>query len=442
MSKKWVFVAVTAVFLAHPAAAATRYDGDGVLSARLELERWYINRARFNPENESDRLALTNASNRAYDTCEGWAGETEWPFFGTTVSEWALWQTNMQPLAPNAVLNDCAENHCRDLAETAAWSHYSPSSNYYPLGSGPLQRQEYDGYTNEIIGYLENLAWGMYRSPSLPHPPYGRLPEAVHAGAYIDSSSGERGHRKGILNEYAREIGLGWARTNRYEYMASPAPAGWYYTTSDYDCQDFARRGSAHFFTGTVFYDANSNGFYEEGEGVGGIEVRLWDGAQEANWFDASQPSGNFAVPIEDLVDGNTITVQLINTNSTAKRLTIPIRYNAMGEFELAASESLNYATFTQPGAVRNVGFRNTDPLFWAGSTTVGDTNATVSFSGMIGAVYDIQSSETLAPPDWTNFAVVTAAQEIVQVIDAGQGGRTPPGSVPHRFYRIRLRRN
>lgn len=38
-------------------SAASLYTNDGNVSARLELERWYINRARFAPEMEADRLA-------------------------------------------------------------------------------------------------------------------------------------------------------------------------------------------------------------------------------------------------------------------------------------------------------------------------------------------------------------------------------------------------
>ena len=42
--------------------SATEYQEDGILSARLELERWYINRARFDPELEADRLEMTPGS--------------------------------------------------------------------------------------------------------------------------------------------------------------------------------------------------------------------------------------------------------------------------------------------------------------------------------------------------------------------------------------------
>ena len=419
--------------------AATRYDGDGVLVPRLELERWYINHARFTPENESDRLSLTNAANRDYDTCEGWDGETGGTSFGSNAAEWAQWIVERQPLAPNAVLNNCASNHSRDILETGLFQHDSPSSNYYPIGSWPKDRQAYDGYTNVVSGWYENIASGGQAGTS-SYPPYGRPPDDVHRGLYVDDDDENRGHRKSMINSDAREIGLGWFRTHTYEYFGDP----WYtnfYVTRDCDTQDFAKRGNDHFFTGTVFYDANSNGFYEEGEGVGGIEVRLWNGAQEAAWFDASQPSGNFAIPIEDLTDGNTITVQLINTNPASKRLTIPIGYNAMGEFELAASESINYGTFRQPDVLRNVGFRDTAPLFSSTSVTLGVANATVSFSSLERAVYDVQSTESLSPAAWTNFAAVTAAQDVSQVIDTGQGGRTAPADVPHRFYRIILRR-
>jgi len=421
------------------AGAATRYDGDGVLTPRLELERWLINHARFTPENESDRLGLVNSANRDYDTCEGWGGDSGSFRFGTTPAQWAAWTVEMQPLAPNAILNNCASNHSRDMAETGTFTHYSPSGNYYTLDDGPKDRQDQDGYTNTVSGWFENIANGA-RASTLGYPPWGRQPDNVHTSLYVDISESNRGHRKGIINVDAREIGLGSYRHQVYQYYGDPW-FDWFYVTWDYDTQDFAKRNDDHFYTGTMFYDANSNGYYEEGEGVGGIEVRLWDGSQEAAWFDASQPSGSFAIPIEDLTDGNTITVQFVNTNSTTKRLTIPIGYFAMGEIELAASEAINYGTFVQPDTELNVGFRGTDPIFSSSGMTLAASSGTITFASMERAVYDIYSSESLDPPVWTNFATVTAAQEVTQVIDTGQGGRTPPANTPRRFYRIRLRR-
>ena len=75
-----VVMSVSAVF------AATRYDGDGTLTNRLEYQRWYINRARFAPEMEADRLSLVNTSpggSPDYDVCEDTTDAND---FGTTTN--------------------------------------------------------------------------------------------------------------------------------------------------------------------------------------------------------------------------------------------------------------------------------------------------------------------------------------------------------------------
>lgn len=72
-----------------PVLAATNYTGDGVLPARMEQQRWLINRARFAPEREADRLGLTNnlpAGHPEYDVAEDNLGDND---FGATTNEWA-----------------------------------------------------------------------------------------------------------------------------------------------------------------------------------------------------------------------------------------------------------------------------------------------------------------------------------------------------------------
>jgi len=194
-----------------PAWAATCYTGDGVLTNRLELQRWMINRARFAPEREADRLGLTNSFTNGhpdYDVCE----DVNTNAFGGTTNQWAPWTLPRQPLAPNARLITAANNHCKDMAESG-YGHYSPSSNYYPIGSDPGERAEHEGYTNQISGYYENIGYGWaYSSGGYPADAYP--PADFHDNLYIDAPITNRGHRQAILNDTGREIGLGFFRTN------------------------------------------------------------------------------------------------------------------------------------------------------------------------------------------------------------------------------------
>jgi uncharacterized protein YkwD len=413
------------------AQGATRYDGDGALPARLEAERWLINRARYAPEREADAVGLTNSSPNGHpdhDVCEDTTGAND---FGATTNAWAPWGVSRPPMAPNAELSTAANKHCKDMAETGIFQHESPSSNYYPFGSSPTQRASLEGYTNQIVGYYENIVDG-WTGSSAGYPAVGYAPLDVHVDLFVDTTADTRGHRQGILNATAREVGLGTFRTNYFS-------AGFYYT-EDYDTQDFGRTSSNHFFTDTMFSDANTNGMYDEGEGVSNVEVHLWNGTNEAAWYDVSQPSGNFAVPINDLPDGRTIAVQVVNRSGSARWLTMPTGYTTLGELYLTNNGAAVYGLFTQPSSYTNVGFRNTAAVF-AESLTGAGTNMSIAFSALRRAAYDVQSRDS-PWTNWTTFVTVTGTGMTASAIDSGQGDRARPSAVATRFYRVLLKKD
>ena len=387
------------------ARAAALYSGDGTPGAREEFQRWAINRSRYAPEREADRLGLTNTTaggHPDYDVAEDGSGTND---FGATTNAWAPWILSKPPLAPNARLNTAAIKHARDMAETGLFQHPSPSSNYYPLGSIPLQRHLAEGYTNTITGYYENIAYGN-QGFSGGYPAVGRDVTNVYTELFIDTSAVSRGHRQAILNSTAREIGLGTFRTNSF---AAP-----FYYTYDYDVEDFGRSASNHFFTDTIYRDGNTNGVMDQNEGVGNVEVHLWNGTNEAAWYDVSQPGGSFAVPINDLPDGNTIWVEVRN-GGTATNITLPLGYTLAGDVSLAASQSCWFGTFRQPLGSTNVGFRNCEP--WTENTAMagaGDAQQ-LSFSGLRRARYVI---ETAASPTglWSTVSTITATASVMSV--------------------------
>jgi hypothetical protein len=214
-----------------------------------------------------------------------------------------------------------------------------------------------------------------------------------------------------------------------------------YYWVYDYDTQDFGNESGQHFFTGTVFWDRNYNGHYDEGEGVGGIEVRLWVGATEAPWYDVSQASGSFAVPIREIPDGSFVRVRLVNRTGAARKLTVPAGFGTLGEFFCAKDEVRTYGWFRQPGGAVNVGFRETTPFLWARMAR--STTNRVSFLALKRCEYVIQSSDDAAHARWQTLATLTATWYGTRHIDDwGQGGRPPPSQAPQRAYRVLLRRD
>ncbi len=409
--------------LATPLArAATRYDGDGVHSARLEAQRWFINRARYAPEREADRLSLTNSTpggHPNYDACEDTDGAND---FGTTTNQWAVWIASKPPLAPNARMSIAAQKHSQDMAETGQLVHSSPSSNYYPLGSSPINRHQAEHYTNSISGYYENIFHAYWKNPG-SYVPYAITSPEIHDWYYKDTPIADRGHRQAILNATAREIGLGHQQTKKYE-----AP---YYVTRDYDTQDFGRESTNHFFTDTIFYDANTNAVYDEGEGAGGIQVRLWkSNGEEAAWYDVSEACGSFAVPLNGLPGGDEIFIELRNTNATARNLSIPLGYSTHGRVYLTNNESRIYGSFIKATNAVNVGFRQSRPLYRAADISAASNGVQLSIQTLAGVVYRVESSPQLAPaPVWSPLVTVTAATSQITVTDTN--------AAAGRIYRI-----
>lgn len=418
----WAWALLVLCVPLSPAPAATLYTNDGVVSARLEAQRWLINRARYAPEAEADAWGMTNAlpnGHPDYDVCEDSSGTND---FGTTTNLWIPWTRSLPPLAPNDRMNRAASNHARDMAETGLFQHPSPSANYYGLSNSPAQRQSAEGYTNQVSGFYENIAMG-WRWQTGGYPTNARTVSNVMYGLFVDTSAASRGHRKAILNNNAREMGLGTIRTN-----FSLGTTNYVY---DYDVQDFGRTSSNHFFTDTIFHDVNTNRIYDEGEGVGGVEIHLWNGANEAGRFDASGSSGSFAVPINDLADGAEIEVELRNTNAAPVTLTLPLGHLSVGDRILATGESYSFGSYVQPPGTTNVGFRNCAMWTVHSGLEVSGTSLLLHISGLRRALYRIQYTDPATGDAWNTLSDVTATGNVTSVL--------VPDTALNRMYRAVL---
>ena len=130
------------------------------MPAHEEQVRWFLNRARYSPEAEADRLGMSNNSpggHPNFDVAEDVDGAND---FGTTAAEWQVWKNAKPPVAPHRLLTQAATNHSHDMANTRLVQHPSPSATFYPLNSNPKNRHAQDGYSNQVFGYYENIAIG------------------------------------------------------------------------------------------------------------------------------------------------------------------------------------------------------------------------------------------------------------------------------------------
>lgn len=247
--------------LSPPPEGNTPYSiGSPTDEEQLYLE--YINRARANPPHEGWILVTTTDP----DVLAAYA------YFSVDTN---LMQsqfnaiTSSPPVAMNGQLMAVARGHSQDMFVNQYQGHTGTD------GSSPGDRitaQGYNWYTcgENIYSYSESVFYG-------------------HAGFEVDWGPGTGGmqvppgHRLSIHNSTFREVGIGVVDGTN----GSVGP--------QLVTQDFATSQSATpLITGVVYYDLNGNGFYDVGEGIGGVTVQV----PGSTYFAITANSGGYAVPV------------------------------------------------------------------------------------------------------------------------------------------------
>jgi uncharacterized protein YkwD len=231
-------------------------------------EQYYlelINRARANPPAEGDRLATTTDPNilSAYTA------------FGVNL---VLMQTQFTtilpspPLSMNATMLSAARAHSQNMLQNNYQGHNGPDGSL----STRLQN-----YTSGANGW--SLGENVYA--------YSKSVDYGHAGFEVDwggsvATGGIQsppGHRENIHSATFREVGIGVV-------LGSNGGSGPQLVT-----QDFGTVGVLlPFVTGVVYRDLNNNGFYDPGEGVGGVTVTV----SNSNSYAVTASSGGYSVPV------------------------------------------------------------------------------------------------------------------------------------------------
>lgn len=234
--------------------------GEPTDEEQLYLE--YINRARANPPAEGARLAITTDPDVL----------AQYSVWGVDLG---LMQTQFDAIAPappvamNAQLMTAARLHSQDMFTNMYQGHVGTD------GSDPGQRitaQGYNWYT-----YGENV---FANAASVFHG---------HAGFEVDWGPGTGGmqtppgHRINIHNRGFREVGVGVVD-------GSNGAVGPQLVTEDFA----TAQASTPLITGVVYYDLNGNGFYDVGEGIGGVTVQV----PGSTYYAVTAVSGGYAVPV------------------------------------------------------------------------------------------------------------------------------------------------
>ena len=231
-------------------------------------EQYYlelINRARANPTAEGIRLATTTDSSvrNAYTS------------FGVNLvlmqAQFAL-LLPAPPLSMNATLTTAARAHSQNMLQHNYQGHNGPDG---PLGT------RLQGYTSGANGW--SIGENVYA--------YSKSVWYGHAGFQVDwggsaATGGMQsppGHRLNIHSTGFREVGIGVV-------LGSNGNVGPQLVTQDFG----SRGGLLPFVTGVVYRDFNSNGFYDPGEGVGGVTVNV----SNADSYAVTASSGGYSVPV------------------------------------------------------------------------------------------------------------------------------------------------
>lgn len=252
------------------------YLGTGDPSADEVQILEFINRARADAAAEAARLSATTDTDVlamvAYFHVD----------FDIMTSQFATLTQKTQPLSMNAKLLASARLHSLDMLDNVFQGHFSSANPPPPNqpGDSPGDRIAHQGYS--FSSFTENIF------------SFAKSPWFAHAGFNIDWGYGTGGmqdppgHRIALHNPDFREIGIGaiWGSNSQGTNSVGPL-----IVTQDLGTGP----GGGHpFITGVTYDDANTNNFYDSGEGIGGVRVDV-DGS---NFYAISSTHGTYSVPV------------------------------------------------------------------------------------------------------------------------------------------------
>jgi hypothetical protein len=312
------------------------------------------------------------------------------------------------PLAPANSLTLSARHHTEDMAKKNKFQNETvPGSAYYDstTQAQPFQRMQAEGY-GSFSTWAENIS--------------GAPPTAEETFVAWWKSTG---HRQNMGNAAFLETGIG-------HYFLESADHGHYWT------MDLIAGGSS-FFTDTMFFDANGNGKYTQGEGVSGVRIFLRTNGAEHTIYDVSTAPGSFAVPLDGISFAQPVEVWLTNQNPTVVTLSIPRDYRTLERMTLAPGQSNPLGTFSRPAFGVSFGFRDVIEApapVPAPALTLTKTGVSVQIAwpSQTGLQYLAQWSADLA--DWTDFSGG------YKYGTSGVMSQADTATTPRKYYRVVVR--
>ena len=260
----------------------------------------YINRLRLDPAGEFDRLILNE------DTGQGVTPDITraLEFFGTSATAFRQQMEQLSPVAPiawNDALARGASLHNGMMIEADQQAHVFPGG---PSLSDRVNDAGYENWSNigeNVFAYALDVLYGHagfvinWGYDAEDFDSAGQLrPDWQNLG---DGIQDPPNHRNSLMNPVYREIGLAVETDNNPDTSVGP-----YVITQKFG----ARRDVDPILLGVVIDDANGNGFYDMGEGLGGVTVTASGSAGvfstmswESGGYQIALPEGAYTVRFE-----------------------------------------------------------------------------------------------------------------------------------------------
>src|SRR5436190_7755619 len=238
----------------------------------------FVNRARRDPAAEG--LLLKNSTDSQILRFYG--------YFGVNLNAFASAMTAFppaQPLAMNAQLTAAARVHSLDMFDNTYQEHTSIID-----GTDPRDRVVAQGYPPNAAVIAENI---YAAAQSVLHGHAGFEVDWGNDATSVDGMQNPPHHRITIHDPELREAGMGVVLGTKSALPGDDRQdVGPLVITQNFGEVQNADRNP--FITGVAYYDFNSNGQYDLGEGLGGVSVTIDGIAMGALTADA----GGYAVPV------------------------------------------------------------------------------------------------------------------------------------------------
>lgn len=266
-------LALALLALATPALAGTprqpqewtaHRSDDGANPSPAEQEALYlVNRARQDPTAEGFWLA-TDPHVEAR--------------FGAFPVDWSLLRSEFEALSPqppvafDARILDGEDAHARYMLDACTQTHAGQRERVEAAG--------FDALSHRVV------AWTLAESPLWGHAAF-----QIDFGGPASEGGMQTGrpHRAALMGP-ATHAGYGSAQGERRSCQPALSLSGSFATSAD-------PAEPSRFLVGTVYEDADENGRFDAGEGIGGVTVSLSRGA----WFARTAPAGGYALPLPDV---------------------------------------------------------------------------------------------------------------------------------------------